>query len=470
MNPEILGRYRISDLLEETPLGACYLGVDPILGRKVLIQTVRLDLPAFSESEFAEKYDKELAAAQRLSHPHIATVFDCGRDGSVAYLASEYLDGRDLRLLIVKDKPLPVELATEVAASIADALAYAHRHGVLHKGVSPENIVVLANGKVKLTGFGMAALKAAMPPTSPLAGTPAYMAPEQFSGKPIDTRTDIFSLAVVFYQLLTGKAPFEADTPAEVMYRIVRKPARTPSRLASLGHRGFDVILAKALAKAPENRYQTANELAADLRQAEQLARNTPLAWPQGGLSPRKQRGSSGSRGGSADPARRGTHLLRHWLPVSLAVAAAILLVGSYAIQHRPPQPAATAVNVAVSSPEAVKETSSPTEPAVTPDSPPPRAPAEPVMPTTELVMPPTVAEPPSADVAATPTAIVTLAIAPWGEVFVDGKSRGVSPPLMRLELPAGKVRVEVRNSGAPALIKELTLSGGETVRIKHKF
>ena len=468
MNPENIGRYRISDLLEETPLGACYLGVDPILGRKALIETVRLDLPAFSEGDFSEKYDKELAAAQRLSHPHIATVFDSGRDGSLAYLASEYLEGRDLRQLIVKDKPLPVELASEVAASIADALAYAHRHGVLHKGVAPENIVVLANGKVKLTGFGLAALKAAMPPTSPLAGTPAYMAPEQFSGKPIDARTDIFSLAVVLYQLLTGKAPFEADTPAEVMYRIVRKPARTPSRLAPLGHRGFDVILAKALAKAPENRYQTASELAADLRQAEQLARRTPLAWPQGGLSPRKQRGSSGARD-SAMLIRPNVRMLRRWLPVALALVLAVLLVGYYAVSHRAPQSTVVAPETAVPPAVATEEPAISAKPV-----PPPADPASgTAIPAATVVAEPAPspsAETPAAETVAASPAIVTLAIAPWGEVFVDGKSRGVSPPLMRLELPAGKVRVEVRNSGAPSLVKELTLNGGETVRIKHKF
>ena len=488
MVPEIIGRYRVLDQLEENSLGALYLGVDPILGRKVTIQTVRLDLPSLAEEEFAERFNKELTAAQRLSHANIATVYDSGRDGSLAYLATELLEGRDLRQLIVKDKPVPAELVVELVSGVADALAYAHRHGVIHKGVSPENIAVLANGKVKLSGFGLAALKSGMPPTSPMLGTPAYMAPEQFSGKVVDARTDVFSLGIVLYQLLTGRAPFAADTAAEVMYRIVRKPAREPSRVVHLGHRGFDVILAKALAKSPENRYQTANEFAADLRRARDLAAEKPLPWPAGGLVPRKSR----SRSADGRAAHGGLESSRRWLPYAAAAGLLLAGIGFYSfVPSRTPQaqqamqvaekPPAQVAQAAISEPpvepSGVPQTQAKSEPA---SSPAPLAPASP-----EPAVPPPAAaalESPKVDNAIMPQAqtaatlsevqlaTITLAVAPWGEVFVDNKRKGISPPLIRLQLPPGKVRIEIRNSGAPSFTKELTLGEGKTVHIKHKF
>lgn len=477
MHPEKLGRYQIVAAIGDNALGATYLGNDPLLKRKAVLQTVRVDPAVAGRSDAADQFLKDIKVVERLSHANIATVYDCGQEGDLAYIATEFLDGRDLRELIVRDQPVPAELAVDIVAGVADGLAYAHRHGVIHQNVSPAHITVLANGGVKLAGFGIAALQTgSQQADTAFQGTTAYLAPEQFSGKKADARTDIFSLAVILYQLLTGKPPFDGDNAAEVMYRIVRKPARWPSRAVRLEHRGFDFILARALAKLPDDRYPSAIEFAADLRRARELAERAPLPWPTGGLAQRKSSGS-GPPGTSQDEDANGVLAS---LPPSrrLAFAAAgVALVAGLAFvgwnATRPPVPlpmlatpaAPAALSVAQSTP-APDQPAPGAVPAV--DSAPQQAPSAPP----PEIAPAAVAAaasdaPPPAPVK---PAMVTLSIAPWGEVFVNNQSRGISPPLTRLELPPGPVRIEIRNTGAPTLVKELNLDAGKTVRLKHKF
>lgn len=453
---EELGRYRITGHIGDNALGAAYLGTDPLLKRTVILQTTQLDSAAFAQEDFAERFLQSIKAVERLNHPNIATVPDSDREGDLAYIATECHGGRDLRELIAKNTPTPADLAVELIAGVADGLAYAHRHGVIHQNIGPAYITVLPNGGVKLSGFGLAALQSGRKqPDSAFQGAPAYLAPEQFSGKPLDARTDLFSLGIVFYQLLTGKAPFEGDTAAEVMYQIVRKPARWPSRVIALEHRGFDVILAKALAKSPEDRYQTATEFAADLRRARDLARGKLAPWPTGGLAPRK----SATRG---DPAGTGnntqTSSSRRWIYAVITLA---LVAGTTAffivndkVAEAPASPAPS-----VTAPVATTAPTLPPPEEAPLIVPPPSSPSPPEAPTEALSPAPPVK-----------MATITFAIAPWGEVFVNNQSRGISPPLTRLELPPGQVRIEIRNTGAPPLVKELVLDEGKTVRLKHKF
>jgi len=449
---EELGRYRITRHLGDNALGAAYLGTDPLLKRTVVLQTAPLDPAVFEQENFAERFLQSIKAVERLNHPNIATVPDSDREGDLAYIATEYHEGRDLRDLIAKNTPTPAELAVELIAGVADGLAYAHRHGVIHQNISPAYITVLPNGGVKLSGFGLAALQSGRKPDSAFQGAPAYLAPEQFSGKPVDARTDLFSLGIVFYQLLTGKAPFEGDTAAEVMYQIVRKPARWPSRVVHVEHRGFDVILAKALAKSPEDRYQTASEFASDLRRARDLAREKLAPWPTGGLAPRKS-ATRGDTAGSGNNTQ--TSSSRRWIytAISLALVAATTAfffandkVAEAPASQAPPVTAPLATTAPTLPPPEVA-------PPIVPPSSPPETPREVPSPAPPVKM-----------------ATITLAIAPWGEVFVNNKSRGISPPLTRLELPPGQVRIEIRNTGAPPLVKELVLDEGKTVRLKHKF
>lgn len=464
MVPEELGRYRIIRHIGDNALGAAYLGSDPLLKRTVTLQTTQLDLAAFEQDGFAEQFLQKIKAVERLNHPNIAAVHDSAREGDMAYIATEYHEGRDLRELIVKGKPTPAELAVELVAGVADGLAYAHRRGIVHQNIDPAHITVLPNGGIKLSGFGIAALHSGSKhPESTFQSAPAYLAPEQFSGKPVDGRTDLFSLGVIFYQLLTGKAPFEADTAAEVMYRIVRKPARRPSRVVRLEHKGFDVILAKALAKSPENRYQTAADFAADLRRARDLAAEKLLPWPTGGLAPRKPL-SDGEReddhDGAGNHARVPTSRRWAYAAIGLVLAGVIAVFGLTGDKagETPEEP-----------PIQTAEVPAPPEPSDAPP-PPPALPSPPEE--SAPVTPPPPAPAPETPVAPEPVkpAIVTFAVTPWGEVFVNNKSKGISPPLTRLELPPGRVRIEIRNTGAPPVIKEIDLVEGKTVRLKHKF
>ncbi len=467
MVPEELGRYRIIRHIGDNALGAAYLGSDPLLKRTVTLQTTQLDLAAFEQDGFAEQFLQKIKAVERLNHPNIAAVHDSAREGDMAYIATEHHEGRDLRELIVKGKPTPAELAVELVAGVADGLAYAHRRGIVHQNIDPSHITVLPNGGIKLSGFGIAALHSGSKhPDAAFQSAPAYLAPEQFSGKPVDGRTDLFSLGIIFYQLLTGRAPFEGDTAAEVMYRIVRKPARRPSRVVRLEHKGFDVILAKALAKSPDNRYQTAADFAADLRRARDLASEKLLPWPTGGLAPRKP--LSGGEGeddhdGAGSHARMPTSRRWAYAAMGLVLAGGIAvfsLTGDKATET--PETPTTQTAEVPAPPEAADTTPAPTP------QPPPSPPEE----STPVISPPAAPETPVTPIPPEPIkpATVTFAVTPWGEVFVNNKSKGISPPLTRLELPPGRVRIEIRNTGAPPVIKEIDLAEGKTVRLKHKF
>lgn len=456
MAPEEIGRYRIVGQLGSGAMGVVYRGYDPLLERTVAIKTIKLDLPPEERDAFEQRFFQEAKSAGRLNHPNIVTVYDAGQAGDMTYIAMEFLEGRDLRQLMVKDKPIPPELAVDIVTGIAEGLAYAHRHGVVHRDVKPANIMVLQNGSVKLADFGIAHLQSGTKThTTTVLGTPTYMAPEQFAGKPVDGRSDIFSLGVILYELLTGRAPFDAETVAGVMYRVVRKPARAPSSILHLDHPWFDYILSKALAKEPENRYQTASEFATDLRRHRKLLDQEPLAWPTGGLAPRSRKAYRRSDRAENDeriaPANTGSKA--RWL---LGAAAVALIGGGLAFflsrEDKAPQAPA---NVAVA-----PETPPPVAPPPAADSGPPSPAAPPA---------PAATPAPSAPAAAKP-ATLTLAIAPWGEVYVDRERKGISPPLTRLQLPAGQHRIEIRNAGAAPLVREVTLSEGETLRLKHKF
>lgn len=457
---EELGRYRIVERLGDNALGEVYLGMDPLLKRPVTIQTARVDRAALAGDE--ERLLAELKAVERLSHPGIATVYDSGLAGDLAYIATERPEGRDLRELIAKDKPIPAELAVELVASVADGLAYAHRRNVLHQNVAPGQITVLPNGGVKLSGFGLAALQQVVKRSEPLLGATEYLAPEQFSGKRSDARTDLFSLAVVFYQLITGRLPFGGGNPAEVMYRVMRKPARWPSRVARPEHRGYYVILAQALAKQPDDRYQNIGEFAADLRRASELADRKARQWPTGGLASR--RSDSGHKAGDdAERIGTGRRMLRpllYSMAAGIVLAAGLYLAKPGLLQNVPAPQAAVASAVPKAPVQAV---ATPSAGSTMP------TPADPVTPVIDIA-PEKPAEASPVPTAPPKPATIVLSVAPWGEVFVDGESKGVSPPLTRLELPAGKTRIEIRNDGAHPLVKELQLQEGKTVRMKHKF
>ncbi|CAB1367630.1 serine/threonine-protein kinase [Denitratisoma oestradiolicum] len=272
MGTQQLGRYEILAELGRGAMGVVYKAADPVLNRIVAIKTINLALDPDERDDYEARFQQEAKAAGSLSHPAIVTIYDLGQSGTLAYMAMEFLDGRELRELISMAQRLPVRQAIAIAAQVAAALAYAHQHGIVHRDIKPANIMVLKDGAVKITDFGIARMRVSevKTQTGMRLGSPKYMSPEQVLGQRVDHRTDIFSLGVVLYEMLTGKSPFGGNSLETLMYQTVHGAPPPPSRINPDVPQMLDLILAKMLEKRPEERYQDAAELAEDLRQCEQ--------------------------------------------------------------------------------------------------------------------------------------------------------------------------------------------------------
>ncbi len=264
-----LGRYEIIRQLGKGAMGTVYLGQDPRINRITAIKTFRFG--SDFEPEEAEKMKKkffiEAESAGTLSHPNIVTIYDAGEDKGLAFIAMEYLEGEDLQKHTVKGRLLPMRKVIDYVADVADALDYAHQKGIVHRDVKPANIMLLKTGGVKITDFGIARITAtSQTQTGVLKGTPYYMSPEQISGLKVDGRSDIFSLGVMLYQLLTANTPFQGDSLASLMNRIIKAPHPDPRRFNPKIVKPLVDVLNKALEKDREKRYQRASEMAVHLR------------------------------------------------------------------------------------------------------------------------------------------------------------------------------------------------------------
>jgi len=264
-----LGRYEIIKELGRGAMGVVYLAKDPKINRTVAIKTIELggDLEQAEREHIITRFYREAEAAGKLSHPNIIKVYDAGEEEDLAYLAIEYLEGEDLKKYCVKGNLLPLERAIEVVMKVADALAYAHSQGVVHRDIKPANIMLLKNGDVRVTDFGIARISGSTATqTGTVLGTPSYMSPEQIAGKRVDGRSDIFSLGVVLYELLTGKKPFESESITTLMYKITNEKHEDPRKYNPAIPESCVKIIDKALEKLPENRYQSASAMANDLK------------------------------------------------------------------------------------------------------------------------------------------------------------------------------------------------------------
>ncbi len=258
------GRYQIIEVLGRGGMGAVYKGLDPVLDRPVALKTIRLDF-ALSPSEIGElrkRLVQEAKAAGRLSHPNIVTIYDVGEQGGLQYIAMEYLSGYTLDHFIKRKGVLNYRIVAKIILQTCDALSYAHRHGVVHRDVKPANIMLLDDFHVKVMDFGIARLETASLTRSNVAlGTPYYVSPEQLDGRPADKRSDIFSLGVVIYELLTGRKPFQSENLSSLMYRILNHEPPPPSSIDEKAPLVFDRVVSKAMAKRPEDRYHDAEEI-----------------------------------------------------------------------------------------------------------------------------------------------------------------------------------------------------------------
>jgi serine/threonine-protein kinase len=280
----MLGRYQVEKELGKGAMGVVYLGRDPKIGRVVAIKTMALaqEFEADELAEVKERFFREAEAAGRLSHPNIVTIYDAGEEHDLCYIAMELLKGGDLVPFCKAGNLLPAEKAGSIIARAAEALDYAHRQGVVHRDVKPANMVYHPESDtLKLTDFGIARLTdSSKTKTGMVLGTPSYMSPEQLAGKKIEGRSDLFSLAVSLYQLLCGKLPFEGESMAQLMFRIASEPATDIRTVKPDLPPGLPGFLARALAKDPNERFQTGAEFAAALRAA--LAGSGPAAATPG--------------------------------------------------------------------------------------------------------------------------------------------------------------------------------------------
>ena len=278
-----LGRYLIQSELGRGAMGVVYKATDSVLERTVAVKTVNMALERDGAERYEARFYQEARAAGGLNHPNIVTVYDVGKAGEVAYMAMEFIEGQELRTLLGDGKPLPVQQAVSIAAQVAEGLGYAHQHGVVHRDIKPANIMVTPASPVKITDFGIARMRASgdLTQTGMMLGSPKYMSPEQVIGKRADHRSDIFSLGVILYEMLAGSTPFNGDNVTALMYQIVNFAPPAPSAVNASVPELLDYIVAKMLAKALEDRYQSAEDVARDLRECERV-----LAAPVSGTIP----------------------------------------------------------------------------------------------------------------------------------------------------------------------------------------
>ncbi|MES2401399.1 MAG: serine/threonine-protein kinase [Pseudomonadota bacterium] len=266
----MLGRYQVEKELGKGAMGVVYLGKDPKIGRVVAIKTMALSQEFEGEEleDARERFFREAETAGRLQHQNIVTIFDAGEEHDLAYIAMEFLKGKDLADVTKQGQLLPIPRVLSIIARVAEALAYAHKQNVVHRDIKPANIMYdFDTDSVKVTDFGIARITdSSKTKTGLVLGTPSFMSPEQIAGKRVDGRSDLYSLGVMLFQMLAGVLPFRGDSMAELMYKIANEPApdiriirnELPDRLAD--------IVALSLSKKSETRYQDGDQFAADLR------------------------------------------------------------------------------------------------------------------------------------------------------------------------------------------------------------
>ncbi len=281
----MLGRYQVEKELGKGAMGVVYLGRDPKINRVVAIKTMALS-QEFEEDELKdvkERFFREAETAGRLNHPNIVTIFDAGEEHDLAYIAMEFLKGKDLVPYTKSGNLMPLAKVMDITARVADALSYAHQNSVVHRDIKPANIMYEPESDaVKVTDFGIARITdSSKTKTGMVLGTPSYMSPEQLAGKKIDGRSDLFSLGVMLYQMACGKLPFEGDSMAQLMFKIANEPHPPIREVNPQVPECLATIVDKAMAKDNTQRYQTGAEMATDLRACMGISAGTGGGTPQ---------------------------------------------------------------------------------------------------------------------------------------------------------------------------------------------
>jgi serine/threonine-protein kinase len=456
-------------------MGTVYSAHDPLIERTVAIKTVGCTGLSREEAEaFEQRFYREAKSAGRLNHPNIVTIHDVGRSDDLAYIAMEFLSGRSLRDILDSGVVLPLERIAEIAAEIADGLAFAHANDVVHRDIKPANIMVLDNNTVKIADFGVALLPNGSHTVAGTAfGSPKYMSPEQVTGQKADGRSDIFSLGAVLYEMLTGRPPFSGDDLTAILYQVLNSAPPLPSSFNPGLPRGFDRIVARAMAKDPDKRYQNAAEMAAHLRKYRHIVKQALKKRNSEDLTSASNAATTSAGDATVQlkaisvPLTAAPHkyvrMLRYGVPLGLL----LLFAGWQLLRPAAMQPPATATPVPD---KTAIDTTRTTPPEIAKTA--TEAPSAAANKANANAVPTTT--PQTVRTTTAPVVVaegrIRLAIAPWGEVYVDGKKTGVSPPLTELRLAAGKHRIEIRNTAFTPHVESVTVEPGTSLRIKHKF
>jgi serine/threonine-protein kinase len=476
------GRYEIAERLGRGGMGVVYRARDRELDVDVAIKTLRTDLAG--STEVTRRFRDEIKLARTISHPNVCRIHEYGKDGELAYIVMELVEGVDLKHVLQDGGPLPADVAYDVAIQVAEALQVIHEGGVVHRDLKTANIMQDERGAVKVMDFGIAKRFESAPArpgerltaTGQIVGTAEYMSPEQALAQELDVRSDVYSLGVVVFELFTGDVPFRAETFMATAYRHVRDPLPWDAPQAHLVPEPLVPVLEKAMSKARDARYASAREMAEALRAARAA---TAFAAPR----PKRRRGYAPTARVQTSSARSRLLLAGAALAVALGVAVALLRPGGPAPVERattpvvatpsapatevpatplptaetaPPSPARLARRATVP-PAAARLALAPASPAPTATAIPTEAPTEP--PTAAPETPRPVEE----------KAKVQLAIKPWAEVTVDDRPAGTSP-LPVLSLPPGPHVFQFRHPYYQPIVRRVTLRPGQTLRLAVDF
>ena len=552
-----VGRYALKSRIGEGGLGTVYAAHDPLLSRLIAIKTLSLNIPPEQRDAFNSLFFNEARAAAGLSHPHIVTVFDAGISDDNAYIAMELLSGLDLRQLRSEGWRANANQAALIVRRVADALAYAHGKGVIHRDVKPANIFMVGRTQPRVLDFGiarMAHLHDTPNEDEVAGGSPYYMAPEQIRRQTVDKRADVFSLGVVLYELLTDEKPFRGRTLEEITQAVISHAPPLAHTLKPTVPVVLSEIAAKAMQKDPDKRHRSARALSRELRQWLE-ENNAPSDDPE--LTPRKPKpvqkqlarwvlpaaagvlatalmgsavwwGLASSRMPSLQMATTDAPVLgapalaaqAQAQAQAQAAAEAASDVAPDAQRVMPPAPSASTALNEIATGDVMKSVTvrvaggagvaavagnvAAANKVVVSAAPNPALAALPAPQTTQTAKAPQAAQPsqtandsprdkrareakeraaktltsaptrtasPAAGAApGLATGVLRLAVSPWGQVEVDGKAVGTTPPLNELTLSEGKHQVTLRNDDFPPHSVTVTVTSGQPVSVKHKF
>jgi serine/threonine protein kinase len=489
-NPTLIPKGRIGRFVYESEIGQGSVGIvylfrDPMIGRKVAIKVLNPQLPASQRQLFEKHFIQEARAAGRLNHPNIVTVYDADKTGDLLFIVMEYLDGKELSELLASGHLFTYKQIADMIGRIAQALDYAHENGVIHRDIKPANIFIVGNSTPKVLDFGIASASRQLSDADStlgedqvserrLMGTPNYMSPEQAKSAIVDARTDIFSLGVMMYQLLCGQLPFKGKDVPGILHAIIHDAAIPPQEIKADVPLRLARIAAKALAKKPEDRYQRASDMARELNRFLEKERTDRIIAKIQHPDPVKMNAEGETSIGKK--AQFGVRQAMYAAGGILAIGLTLWFSMKPSVQKPIPaavlQPTEQMADIVIA-PVEKKQPEAAIPPPATVEEP---AANKPTAAEKKAIAAAKLAAKAKTSSAATklepePISLgaVQVAVSPWGEVFVDGQSKGTAPPLTKFNLPVGKHKIEIKN-GDDSYAVTVEVNTEKEVKIAHRF